>query len=205
MRRYQAVVANVCVARRTLRFGFWVNLESENPVQLFPEFERPRIRDLRGLNRYQSDSGINMTPLTGDNDDPANRLSFKESLGLCRPDGSFSLNSTKSIALWTSTQYDFETARTERSVHLVDLKGDKRKVVLEGLQYTSTSWVDEKTFIYLRPPYTNENDAGLDHPKSRSDVEQSAFLKSDSLKGTAVWAFDIESQVTYQLTTLPVA
>lgn len=142
-----------------------------------------------------------------DNATRPDRLSVTDFISLPRPSANFAFNSSKSVALWPSTQYDFTTSRTEKSLYLVDVQGGHR-VILAGLTYQEFAWLDDKTILYLRPPTTAAADGvyANDHIASRSDTQQEEHLKSQAEKtGIEIWAIDIKSKESYKLASLPVS
>lgn len=140
------------------------------------------------------------------------RFTVEDLVGLTKPDGAFQLNSSKSLALWAASRYDFKAAegvgRTEKALHLVDLKGEKglHKILLAGLASTEAVWLDAKTVLYTRPPGSTHAD--VDHSSTRSDEDQAAHLKKrveEHGEGVELWAKDVETSANYKLASLPVA
>ena len=116
-----------------------------------------------------------------DNSDNPNLLSVADYVELARPGGTFKLNKSKSVALWSSTHYNLGKARTEKVLYTVDLTGEahKKTIVLSGLEYSEALFLDDNTILYLRPPTaTGEPEVGEnDHSNTRSDDEQSQYIK----------------------------
>jgi hypothetical protein len=116
-----------------------------------------------------------------DNSDNPNLLSVADYVELPRPGGTFKLNKSKSLALWSSSQYNFAQARTEKVLYTVDLTGEahKKTIVLSGLEYSEALFLDDNTILYLRPPTaTGEPEVEEnDHSNTRSDEEQSQYIK----------------------------
>lgn len=95
--------------------------------------------------------------------------------------------------------------------------------VLEGLSYTEAVWLDDSTFLYLRPPtskkqevtHWHQNDSpptrGLDHEKDVMDTEQAKKMKDlraeEGGEGIEIWAKEVgaeESEAEYLVGSLPV-
>lgn len=170
---------------------------------------------------------------------PTPRLTIQDLLQLPRP-GAGIPNPSGTLALWPSSTLTFtqdgQKSRTERSLRVLDLKERKAisaavdepregKVVgkiLEGLSYTEAVWLDDSTFLYLRPPtskkeevtHWHQNDSpptrGLDHEKDVMDTEQAKKMKDlraeEGGEGIEIWAMEVgaEEPAEYLVGSLPV-
>lgn len=154
-------------------------------------------------------------------------FTFEELLELPRPSPAV-LNPSRTRALWPCTTFSFAAAdgkgRTEKFLSLVDLCSQsetKPQTVLEHLHFLEAVWIDDDTFLFLRPPYVasspaDSQDAGstkqavrpADHPVDISDKKQGDRMKEIAEKdaGVEVWAKNVSAGGgEYRVGRLPVA
>ncbi|KAJ8293791.1 Dipeptidyl-peptidase 5 [Rhodotorula toruloides] len=163
---------------------------------------------------------------------PGSNITPKDILALPRPDAGVA-NPSGSLALWPSTEFDFDKRRTERSIFLVEIEGAKQagasakssedfsstaepKKVLHSLASTDAAWLDDRTIAFLRPAVPKDEAAvkgehgeRVDHPKDLSDDEFSKKAKEwsekEGGKGTEVWAKDVDTEEEYCVGKFPVS
>lgn len=151
----------------------------------------------------------------------------KDILSLPRPSAAL-VNPAGTLAVWPSTEFDFKSKRTERSIYLVDLtksgssdagedfgRTADPKAVLSSLAFTETAWLDDHTIAFLRAPVPHGETAAqgangerIDHPKDVNDADftkaQAAASEKEGGKGSEVWAKDVKSGDEYCIGRLPV-
>lgn len=140
-------------------------------------------------------------------------LTIEELLSLPRPQAGI-LSPNSKLALWNTTKFSFEDSRTEKSVFLVKVGESSSTIapqkILEGLTSLECAWIDDHTFLYLRPKVVEEVEGevrGLDHPLGLSDLNQKkrlGALKETAGEGVEIWAKDVEDGSEYQVASLPV-
>ena len=122
-------------------------------------------------------------------------------------------NPSGTLALWGSSSFSFASSRTERSISLIDIPsaasdaataGEPRKV-LTGLAQLEFCWLDERTFLFVRPSFKARTADALDHPEGVSDEDQSKRLKELTGDGVEVWAKDVLEGDEYLVGVLPTA
>lgn len=151
-------------------------------------------------------------------------FSIETILQLPRPQSAILNPNNTTLALWPSTQFNFKSGRTEKSISLIktdrssnnSLSSNEESniepttsTLLEGLTYLDATWIDESSFLYLRP-ISNEVDQvkrGLDHSFNLSDKEQKvklSELKKEVGEGIEIWCKDVTNDSEYKLGSLPV-
>lgn len=154
-------------------------------------------------------------------------ITVEDVLQLPRPSPALP-NPSSTLALWPSTCFSFSggdnKGRTEKSLSLVDLPrfsstgeqldlvhAEPRKV-LGGLVYTEAAWLDDVTFLFLRPAggeQTLEEEGRVDHPAALGDAVMKKRLAELSAQeggeGVEVWAKDVVEGDEYLVGKLPVA
>ncbi|KAM0786506.1 hypothetical protein ACM66B_001964 [Microbotryomycetes sp. NB124-2] len=146
-------------------------------------------------------------------------------------------NPRGSLALWPSTTFSLQAAdgqgRTSRSIYLVELDAARKSVeqgdatarppsfsqtrdaraLLTDLAFTECAWLDDATFVYLRPPTPKGSVATRsklgrreDHPSGLSDTAFQKQRTSQHTTGVELWVFDTNEPDSdgYLLATLPV-
>ncbi|GAA6059970.1 hypothetical protein JCM10212_001319 [Sporobolomyces blumeae] len=150
---------------------------------------------------------------------PTETLTVPEILSLPRPQAPL-VNPSSTLAAWPSTSFSFDQSRTDKSVYLVRLPRDPDSLdsawdkvtrptkVLDGLTRLDLAWLDDTTFIYLRPVRQDVASDRVDHPVDVNDEqlkrEIDAWKKEPGGQGTEVWAFDVESREDYKVGQFPV-
>ncbi|KAK4046833.1 Dipeptidyl-peptidase 5 [Microbotryomycetes sp. JL201] len=162
------------------------------------------------------------TPLT-----QGKTLRIHDLVQLPRPQAAMA-NPRGTLALWPSTTFSLQAAdgqgRTSKSIYLVNLETANDatsfsethdpRLVLTDLAYTDCAWLDDTTFVYMRPSAARgvvaiRDNLGRrqDHPRGVSD---SAFKKQragdDDATGVELWVFDTNDLESdgYLLASLPV-
>ncbi|KAI5475438.1 serine-type peptidase [Pseudohyphozyma bogoriensis] len=139
-------------------------------------------------------------------------------LQLPRP-GAAIPNPSGTLALWPSSQFEFETNRTAKTLALVfldDGKAEARpRVSLTGLASLEAGWLDDDTFLFVRlgiedelsADAKKEGSARMDHPLGVSDVKQKERVKAHKAKDESVelWAKAAIDGTEYIVGRLPVA
>ncbi|KAK4697722.1 hypothetical protein P7C70_g8166, partial [Phenoliferia sp. Uapishka_3] len=143
-------------------------------------------------------------------------ISITDVLELPRPQAA-SPNPSGTLALWPSTTFSFKTNRTEKSISIIDIPSSavisdeestpissSPRKVLSGLSMIDYAWLDDSTFLYLRPEGVAEVGT-MDHPEDLSDEAQKKRVKELSGDGVEVWAKDVLEGDEYLVGKLPTA
>ncbi|KAL8279701.1 hypothetical protein RQP46_007796 [Phenoliferia psychrophenolica] len=148
-------------------------------------------------------------------------LTITDLLSLPRPQ-SGTPNPSGTLELWASTSFDFATNRTTKSISLIDLPSStsgspspsasttlsEPRKVLTNLAQVDYAWLDDRTFLYLRPAPKLEAIKGVredDHPEGVDDLAQKERIKSLTGDGIEVWAKDVLDGDEYLVGALPTA
>ena len=104
------------------------------------------------------------------------KLTQQDILSLPRPSAPV-VNPRGSLAIWPSTRYDFNRRQTRRQFNLVELsqrgQSQQGKVIKRDLEKLEICWLDNSTYVYLKPV------------KAKSEA---------SVESTQVWAASVEEQ-----------
>ncbi|GAA5829918.1 hypothetical protein JCM3766R1_006701 [Sporobolomyces carnicolor] len=104
------------------------------------------------------------------------KLTQQDILSLPRPSAPV-VNPRGSLAIWPSTRYDFNRRQTRRQFNLVGLsqrgQSQQGKVIKRDLEKLEICWLDNSTYVYLKPV------------KAKSEA---------SVESTQVWAASVEEQ-----------
>lgn len=168
-------------------------------------------------------------------------LVIDDLLQLPRPSSAI-VSPTRTHALWPSSTFSFSAAdgkgRTDKSVYLVSNLDDPAlppadatattssdsvttnrspapRKLLSSLAYLEFTWLDSRTFLFLRPSLPTEVVAAkdergrrVDHPLNVSDAEhakrRSAHAALEGGQGVELWAFDVLTEEEYQVGSFPV-
>jgi hypothetical protein len=164
-------------------------------------------------------------------------LVIEDLLQLPRPSTSI-VNPAGSIALWPSSTFSFAAARghgrTEKSIYAIDLNSSGQvqggehpldqplvtslappRKVLSALTFAEAAWLDDRTFLFLRPalpdgvePVLSADGAREDHPVDLSDVEQGKRRREHAAakggEGVELWAKDVLEGEEYLVGRFPV-
>lgn len=147
-------------------------------------------------------------------------ITVEDILQLPRPSAALA-NPSSTLALWPSSTFSFSAGdnegRTEKSFSLVDLPSSGTPIdaqprqVLGGLVSLEAAWLDDATFLFLRPAggeQVLEEGGRVDHPAAMGDAEMKKRLAELGAKeggeGVEVWAKDVVEGDEYLVGKLPV-
>lgn len=142
-------------------------------------------------------------------------------LSLPRP-GTPLVNPARTLALWPSSSYSFETQRTTKSLFLVDIAASAAasnaarppKLLKDDVAFTDVAWLDDRTIARLRYPaskaqqaVSESGEAGCDHgdfAACKTDDDVSKVRKQSADAGVEVWALDTLDGKESKVLELPV-
>ncbi|GAA5973513.1 hypothetical protein JCM21900_006156 [Sporobolomyces salmonicolor] len=152
-------------------------------------------------------------------------ISVHDILELPRPSAAVP-NPSGTLALWPNSTFSFAAAdragRTEKELYLVHLptgcasqEDHQPKKLLGGLAQLDVAWLDDRTFVFLRPAVPvgqncaqGQRGERVDHPHDMGDKAfkrlRGEWSAMDGGEGTEVCAFDVVSREEYKLGQFPV-
>jgi hypothetical protein len=124
-------------------------------------------------------------------------LTQEEILSLARPSKPIVNPFNRDLAIWPSSQYDFNTSKFIKQFNLINLTRSEEgveeeeeggQVIKKGaeLDNLEIDWLDHETIVYIKSITTKEEE------------------EEEEIQESQVWALNVETREDYLLGTFPV-